>query len=178
MARRAANDRNLLSSRTLRPLDLSILQIPTPKLRSQISLSQWAVSNLYRLLALYPKTERVSNERPFSPGSRGRGPGCSFPRFLQRKREPPTGSDPHGVGYSESLACMTGTTSRCWEQRLFLTNVVSHRRSHPPAARRSVVGFCRRLLRLRRWPVAAAAFETGVVRFRLTPRTRPRSRSP
>ena len=159
MPRRAANDRNLLSSRPLRPLDLSILPIPNQKLRSQISLSQWAVPNLYRVRALYPKTERVSNEWHITPGSRGRGPWCSFPRFLQRKRDPPTGSGPHGVGYSESLACMTGTTSRCWERRLFLTNVVSRRRS-PPTRWQAFGG-----RRLRSPPTAAPlAVGNGVVR--------------
>ena len=85
MARRAANDRNLLSFRTLRLLDLSILPIPNKKLRSQISLSQWAVPNLYRVLALYPKTERVSNERPFSPGVQGPRPLVLFPPLSSEK---------------------------------------------------------------------------------------------
>ena len=160
MPRRAANDRNLLSSRPLRPLDLSILPIPNQKLRSQISFCKGAVSNHDRVLAL-PTQNRASEQRaahlPRGPGAAA--PGALSPAFSRESGNPPTGSGPHGVGYSESLACMTGTTSRCWERRLFLTNVVCRRLSnqrswltafyhrgsvvggpHPPAGRRSVVG--------------------------------------
>ena len=103
MSRRATNDRNFLSSRTLRLLDLSILIFSKQLLRSQISLSQWVLPNLYRLLALYPKTERVSNERPISPGVQGPQPLVFFPPRSPKKagtqrsyRRPGDGGRRHG----------------------------------------------------------------------------------